>query len=187
MAEIIRMFRREHADLERLLDLLDWQLATFRDGGRPDYELIGTVVEYCVSYQDVVHHPREELVFGKLLVRDRSAAAAIDDLEEDHGRLAARARELAAAVRQVVAEEIVDRAWLWGLCENLAQAYRRHIADEEEHFFPAAQAALSDEDWVELENRFEDRGDPLFGEPVADRFRALRNDIDDLARIAQKA
>jgi hemerythrin-like domain-containing protein len=181
------MFRREHADLERLLDLLDWQLATFRDGGRPDYELIGTIVEYCKSYQDVVHHPREDLVFGKLLVRDRGVAATIDDLQEDHGRLAARARELAAAVRQVVAEEIVDRAWVWGLCEKLVQAYHRHIAYEEEQFFPAAEAALTGEDWAELENRFEDRGDPLFGEQVADRFRALRNDIDDLARIARQA
>ena len=187
MSELIRMFHREHADLIRLLDILDRQLAVFRDGGRPDYELIGNIVEYCINYQDAVHHPREDLVFGKLLVRDRNAAAAVDNLEEDHGRLAARARELATAVRQVVAEETVDRAWVWRRCEKLVQAYHQHIACEEERFFPAAEAALTDEDWAELESRLGDRGDPLFGERVADRFRALRNDIDDLARITEKA
>jgi hemerythrin-like domain-containing protein len=55
--------------------------------------------------------------------------------------------------------------------------YRRHIAMEEVRFFPAALAALSQQDWQEIEGQLVARDDPLFGGRPDRRFERLRQDI----------
>ena len=63
MAEVVRQLRQEHTSMARLLDVLERQIAVFRQGGDPDYDLIEAVVEYCLTYPDQCHHPKEDLVF----------------------------------------------------------------------------------------------------------------------------
>lgn len=183
----IRTLRVEHADLLRLLDLLDRQLGLLGQGGQPDYDLIGGILDYCLDYPDAVHHRHEDLVFDKLRARDAAAAEAVGDLAAEHAELAARTRKLANAVTRVIGEETVERASVHALAEDLVRAYRRHIAFEEERFFPAAEAALTEADWAEIDARLDAPDDPLFGDRVAARFRDLREDIDSLVRIAGKA
>ncbi|MEE8445081.1 MAG: hemerythrin domain-containing protein, partial [Alphaproteobacteria bacterium] len=119
--------------------------------------------------------------------RDAAAAEAVGDLAAEHAGLAARTRKLANAVTRVIGEETVERASVHALAEDLARAYRRHIAFEEERFFPAAEASLTEADWAEIDARLDAPDDPLFGERVAARFRDLREDIDSLVRVARKA
>ncbi len=187
MARAIRTLRLEHADLARLLDILDGQLDLLRQGQQPDYDLIGSILDYCLDYPEAVHHRHEDLVYDKLRARDADAAKRVGDLAAEHAGLAARTRKLADAVLQVIGEETVDREVVHALADDLVQAYRRHIVMEEERFFPVAEATLSESDWAEIDARLDAADDPLFGEQVAARFRALREDIDTLARIARKA
>ena len=186
MVRAIRTLRLEHEDLGRFLNILDGQLDLFKQGGKPDYDLIGSILDYCLDYPEAVHHRHEDLVFHKLRARDAAAAEAVGDLEAEHAGLAARTRKLADAILQVVGEETVERESVHALAEDLVQAYRNHIVLEEERFFPAAEAALTESDWAEIDARLDATDDPQFGEQVAARFRALRDDIDTLARIAPK-
>jgi hemerythrin-like domain-containing protein len=185
MPEVLRLLQKEHADFSRLLDLLDRQLAVFASGERPDYDVIGAVIDYCLDYPDAMHHPKEDLIYRVLESRNAELARIVGDLEEDHRRIAAMTRELAEALRQVLAEELVDRQRVHDLTESFIRGYRRHIALEEEKVFPAAERTLSRDDWDSIDARLERRGDPLFGDAVVDRFRALRDDIDGLASIAE--
>ena len=187
MSEALRQLNKEHADLSRLLDLLDQQLALFAAGERPDYDLVGAVIDYCLDYPDAVHHPKEDLIYQLLKSRDAELARVVGDLEEEHRQIAAMTRELAEAMRQVLAEELVDRQAVHELTREFVRRYRRHIALEEERVFPAATQALSQDDWSEIDNRLTHGGDPLFGDSVVNRFRALRAKIDGLAVIAREA
>ena len=187
MSEALRQLNNEHADLSRLLDLLDQQLALFAAGERPDYDLVGAVIDYCLDYPDAVHHPKEDLIYQLLKSRDAELARVVGDLEEEHRQIGAMTRELAEAMRQVLAEELVDRQAVHELTRKFVRRYRRHIALEEERVFPAATQALSQDDWSEIDNRLTHGGDPLFGDAVVDRFRALRAKIDGLAVIAREA
>ncbi len=187
MARAIRTLRLEHADLALLLDMLDGQLDLFRRGDQPDYDLIGSILDYCLDYPEAIHHRHEDLVFDKLRTRDAAAAERVGDLEAEHAGLAARTRKLADAVLQLVGEETVERESIHELAEELLQAYRNHIVLEEEIFFPAAEASLTESDWAEIDARFDAVDNPLFGDQVAARFRDLREEIDTLARIARKA
>lgn len=185
MTEVLRQLHTEHADFTKLLDLLDRQLAVFATGERPDYDVIGAVIDYCLDFPDAVHHPKEDLVYRILVSRDAAIAQTVGDLEEEHRQIAASTRELAEAIRQVLSGELVDRQSVIDLTEKFVHGYRRHIALEEEQVFPAAESALSQEDWAGIEDKLAHRDDPLFGDTVTDRFRALRADIDGLELVAR--
>jgi hemerythrin-like domain-containing protein len=183
--EVLNRLHKEHADLARLLDILDRQLALFTAGKPADYDTIGAILQYCMEYPDAVHHPKEDLVYGRLRGRDPALAAEVGDLEEDHRGLAEMTRTLADLIERALAEEPVDRDQVRSLTGDFIRRYRHHIAREELHVFPAAKRILSEDDWIEIDGQLGDREDPLFGEVVADYFQSLRDDIDQLAAIAQ--
>ena len=187
MSEALRQLNKEHADFSKLLDLLDRELAVFAAGERPDYDLVGAVIDYCLDYPDAVHHPKEDLIYRILKSRDAELARIVGDLEEEHRQIGALTRELAEAMRRVLAEELVDRQAVHELTQGFVRRYRDHIALENDRVFPAAVQALSQDDWAGIDARLEHRDDPLFGDAVVDRFRALRANIEGLAVIARGA
>lgn len=183
MPEILDRLHREHADFARLLDLLERQLALF-DRGDADYDTIGAILQYCIEYPDAVHHPEEDMIYAMLRDIDPALAAEVGDLEDEHRSLAERTRVLVRLVERILSEEPVDREEVHELTRDFILRYRHHIAREELHVFPAARQVLSDKDWVAIDSRLDGPDDPLFGEVVADYFRALRDDIDNLAMLA---
>ena len=180
MSKTLDLLHGEHAHLAKLLKLLDRQIARFGAGQRPEYEIISGVIDYCLDFPDQCHHPKEDLVFRRLQARDAAAAEAVGDLESEHEELAGLTRKLASAVRRVLSEEELPRAYVMSLAQEFAGRYRQHIKMEEQLFFPAAERALSSEDWCEIDARVADRVDPLFGPEVMERFQSLRDYVYQL-------
>ena len=133
-----------------------------------------------MSYPVLCHHTKEDLVYRKLRVRDAAATDAIGDLEADHEELALLTRRFAAAFHQTLHQAGAPREWLSHMIEDFVQFYRRHIDREEKLFFPAALRTLTAEDWDEIDAQVTDHQDPLFGDKVSRRFRAL---LDDIVRL----
>lgn len=179
MSEVMRLLHEEHANLARLLRVLDRQIELLGSGGQPDYDIIRGVVAYCLDFPDQCHHPKEDLVLERLRLRDAEAADAVGNLEAEHVELATLTHKFAEAIEQVLMEAELPRDWLRSVAEEFAGAYRKHIAKEEQVFFPAAERALEARDWAEIDDRLGDRKDPLFGAQVAERFRALSAEILD--------
>ncbi len=177
MADVVRQLRREHASMARLLDVLERQIAVFRQGGDPDYDVIEAVVEYFLTYPDQCHHPKEDLVFRALRARDPRAAQSVGDLWADHQRLATETRRVADAIRHILRDARMSREGVARLTAGFIDAYRQHMAKEEEIFFPAALGSLSQRDWAEIDRQVTDGDDPLFGSKVEQRFQALRDEI----------
>lgn len=177
MTEVIRALRREHANMATLVKTLEWQVAEFESGRIPDYDIIRSIVEYFLSFPDLYHHPKEDLVFAKLKQRAPEAADRIGDLRREHEALAARSRELSAGLKAVLDEAQVPRESFVRWARAFIDLQSRHIAMEETEFFPAALASLQDEDWRNLQAQMTAQEDPLFGERVGERFETLRKTI----------
>ena len=71
MTRIIESLREEHRNIEELLLVLEQELGVFDRNERPDYEIIKAVIGYFQDYPDCCHHPKEDMIFEKLKVRDR--------------------------------------------------------------------------------------------------------------------
>ena len=80
MVHIIQRLREEHANIARLLDAFDQQIAVFIAGGTPDNDVMTAALDYLESYAERFRHPKEDLVYSRLRQRDPDAAARVGDL-----------------------------------------------------------------------------------------------------------
>jgi hemerythrin-like domain-containing protein len=181
---IIERLSREHRNIEKLLGILERELEIFDRGDRPDYEVIRAVISYFEVYPEVYHHPQEDLVFAKLIMRDPAAAAKVGDLAREHDKGAERLRRVAHAVENVLADCEIPRQNVDTIVRDFIAHERRHMMMEDRDFFPAALKALKPEDWTEIASTLTGPKDPLFSDVAEDRFDKLRAHI---VRLEQEA
>ena len=183
MSEIVSLLRKEHRDMAVLLDLLERQIALHKQGATPDFNVVRGILDYFLTYPDLYHHPKEDLILHKLRARDPAKGAELERLLSGHEDLAHLTRRFATAtIDQMLHGGEVPREWFGSLARKFVDANRRHMAMEEEHFLPAALQVLTEEDWADLEAHVIGRGDPLFGGKVEEHFAALRAAILELER-----
>ncbi len=177
MPEIIDILLEEHQNIEKLLLVLEHELELFDAGGRPDYEILESIIQYFQDYPESCHHPKEEMIFKKLQLGDPAAAKAFGDVEAEHEIEATRLRSFARAVASVLADQEFPRENFHLAVNDFIAHQRRHLEKEERLLFPAAVKALRREDWAEIDARLDAREDPLFNRVVEEKFRNLQKTI----------
>ncbi len=177
MVQVIDQLGRDHRNLRLLLDMVEEETSAWREGRVADFDLLRMIAEYTLHYPDLVHHPKENLVFERLLMHDPGAKAVIGDLVEEHRRLAELTRRFAAAIGNAVRDVGLPREWLDSLAREYLLANRLHMQVEEEHFLPRAKTVLADEDWAAIDEWLAHANDPVFGEKVAEAYLFLHERI----------
>ncbi len=188
MAEVVRILRKEHTDMAILLDLLERQIAEFKRGGAADFGIVRGIPDSYLSYPDLYHHPKEDLVYHRLRAVALDQAESVKGLLTAHEELGQLTRRFASAtVDQMLHGDEVPRAWFASLARKFIDINRRHLVMKEESFFPLALRVLGPEDWAEIDAQVTDREDPLFGGAVEERFHALHESILELERAGGKS
>ncbi len=177
MPAAIDSLRQEHVNMAKLLTLLERQVAIFDSGQRPDYDIMLGVVEYLRDWSDRWHHPKEDLILDRLRRRDPAGAEKVGELEKGHAALADLTNQFIETIRDVLGEEELPRERVSGLAAEFIRSQRRHMEGEEAVFLPAAERALTSQDWADIAMRISNPEDPLFGREVEKRFEILRRDI----------
>jgi hemerythrin-like domain-containing protein len=177
MSPILESLSREHANLAKLLKVLARQIEVFKNGGAPDYHTIRTILEYNLEYADLYHHPKEDLIFARLRKRYPDTINTVNNLEEDHRRLAAQTRRFAEAIGNIIEGAELPRDRIMRMAEDYLESLHRHMEMEDKWVFPAAQQWLTDEDWADIEHEATTGDDPLFGPQVGDVYGALREEL----------
>ena len=177
MTDVIRILCREHENTQVLVNALERQVAISEQGEVPDYDIIEGIADYFLSYPDLYHHPKENLVFAKLRERNPAAASKIGDLQSEHDEIALRTRDFSAAARSLRGGSDVAGIPFEQWARTFIEFQRKHMEEEERLFFPVALETLTREDWKELEAKMTDQEDPLFGERVGERYEMLHANI----------
>ena len=177
MPKIIDILLEEHQNIEKLLLVLEHELEIFDRSGRPDYEILQTIIQYFQDYPENCHHPKEELIFEKLKLRDPAAARRFGDVEAEHAAETRRLRSFARAVEYILADQEFLRETFHLAVHDFIEHQREHLKKEERLIFPAALKALRREDWAEIDARLDDRKDPLFDSVVEEKFHNLQKTI----------
>jgi hemerythrin-like domain-containing protein len=177
MPKIIDILLEEHQNIEKLLLVLEHELEMFDRSGRPDYEILQTIIQYFQDYPESCHHPKEEMIFAKLKARDPAAARRFGDVEAEHVAETRRLRSFARAVDYILADQEFLRESFHLAVHDFIEHQREHLNKEERLLFPAALTALRPEDWAEIDARLDDRTDPLFESVVEEKFHNLQKTI----------
>jgi hemerythrin-like domain-containing protein len=177
MPEALTRLQEEHKTIVRLLDALAHQVDVFDTGERPDYDVLAAIADYFTGFPDRCHHPKEDLILQRLRQRDPAAAEAIGDLEAEHERVGELARRFKKAVQNVLDEVEVSRDAFAMVARHFVDCQRKHLQMEEQRFFPVARAALSADDWAEIDRVISQEEDPLFGSAASAEYAKLRDNI----------
>jgi len=177
MARIIDVLLEEHRNIEKLLLVLEQELDVFDHSEPPDYEILQAIIEYFQDYPEDYHHPKEDIVFEKLKLRDPSAVARIGDVEAEHRLETKRLQRFAQAVNDILAGREYPRQGFHDVVRDFIEHQRQHMHKEERLLFPAAVNALQPGDWAEIDARMNNRKDPLFDGVTDKKFDALRQTI----------
>ena len=178
--EALLKLRQEHANMTLLLDMLERQIALLRQGEAADLKTIKGILDYFLTYPDLAHHPKEDLLYHRIKAIDPEAAAAAEALLSSHEQLGILTRRVVrAAVDHMLRGDKETRVWFISLGQDFINMNRRHQAEEEQHFFPLALRVLSEGDWAEIDAQISSDDDPLFGGSIDSRFQTLRDSVAD--------
>ena len=180
MSNVVLLLQIEHRNMAKLLDLIQQQATNMDRGDAVNHRLLESAFAYLSSYPDRCHHPKEDLVYRKLLSRYPEMAVSLKDLVTEHEKLAQSTRNLTAALgeSQQAQPAVPDR-----LADHLMEflsLYRHHMLMEDQHFFPVALQRLSSDDFEEIDFRLFDQPNPLLDRESEGMFAELRQEISRL-------
>ncbi len=173
MVKVLRELRSDHANASRLLGVLAEGVSAAGTGVSPDYVLLLDIMSYMTHYPDLFHHPREELVFRKMVERDPQVRGLLKEVRSEHKVLAEKGTKLLQTLRNIINGFELRPDALLARTEDYIITLNEHMRLEEEKIFPRAKELLSADDWADLEGQLSAREDPLFGRTLKKEYRNL--------------
>lgn len=177
MPDTLSLWRAEHVNFTKLLDILEHQLRLFHEGASPNYEMMLDIMYYMTHYPDVLHHPKEDLVFALLRERDGNIGGRVDALSEQHISLKTSGEQLVRDLDDIVNGSILPRERIEVTARAYLATFRNHMRVEDMEILPLAGRLLSDSDWAAIDAKIRHFEDPLFGSMTDERYAALAEQI----------
>lgn len=177
MADPLAEWHDEHVRFGQLLDVLEAQLARFRAGEDPDYDLLREVMHYLSHFADRVHHPRENTAFTLLAEREPAMRLPVNRLLQEHRVIAAVGDELRRRLDEIAVDAVLERGLVEAIAATYLLYYRHHLATEETEILPRAAQLLTPQDWAAVAAAVPAGPDPLFGPDFDARYENLRRQV----------
>lgn len=169
----IEKLRDEHANMRRVLMLVRHQLNLLDGHGKPDLVLLANALYYMRKFPSAVHHPKEDLIFGKLLDAGAPVKTEVEQIRAQHGEIYTLEDHLIELVLGLQAGGRELQSRLLELGRHYLETQARHVEIEERILFPTAAEFLKQKDWKEIQRKSDNIEDPLFGANVAERYQYL--------------
>lgn len=148
----LKGLREDHARFSRVLSMIGRDARLLVDDPETVLPLFSEAVDYVVNFQNVYHHPREEVMFARIAEKSEALAAAAGALSREHQATARGGEELLSMMAAVSPGQAhrPDREQLARRLERFARSMRRHIRQEEEILYSQAWVELARADWDAL-------------------------------------
>lgn len=179
--EALRIISEEHTSFWRITIALEQIADELEAGGRIDPAFFQSVFDYIEQFANHSHHRKEDdHLFRLMRLRSPEAVALVETLEQEHRQGLAHLQAMRHAFAQALAggsQGLLLAPSLRSFC----QALQNHIRAEETSAMPMARQILTAQDWAEINTRFQDGHDPLFGPQAQAQFRELYHRVASLA------
>ena len=137
----------EHRLIERMLARVKEALARIRKTGRVDPLFVDVAVDFIRMYADRTHHGKEEDILFRELKRRKLAdhdRQVMEELIQEHVFGRQTTRELVAANTRYRNGDPAALADIERCLQTLVEFYPKHIAKEDQVFFPAVRACFTE-------------------------------------------
>jgi hemerythrin-like domain-containing protein len=147
---LLHELHQDHVHFGQILHLLERQLGLIRAGEDADLHVLGDIVDYVRSYPDLLHHPREDVIF--LVYRERSSRGldVIERLLDEHRSLIDKTADLRASLDSWLHDSPVPRDRIDRLISEYLRMQWEHLNLEESSVYELLMEGLTDEDWERI-------------------------------------
>lgn len=175
MKDALDAIRNDHRRLAAVLQAVRDLVVRVREaGGLPDFERLRAVLYYLDAFSARLHHPKEdEFLLQPLRARGGEAVAVVDDLEQEHARVAAAVSSLEQALLRYEAGGEREFVAFATAVEGFSDFYVQHMHKEETLAMPLAEKLFSVDDWARLDAAFAAARDEQGGVEEDREFREL--------------
>jgi len=183
MHPIMTTLHQDHINLSQLLTILEQQSQRLTsEQTSPDLFLMADIVDYIHNYPDLIHHPKEDIIYAALAKKTDEAQMVLDTLLDQHQTMPATTTALQNMLRNVAnGEQVIAKDSLQHQLTEFIKAQRSHMDSEETQLFPLINRTFTSEDWAVLESQVSSSKDPLFGDKILDHYQRLYQSIDQQA------
>lgn len=165
--------RREHANMRSVLVLIDRQLDLLEAETGSDPILLVNALYYMRKFPSLVHHPKEDAIFERLVAIEPAWKTEVEKLRAQHREIYELEDWLIEATLDVPKAGTPARTRLLEFGRHYLDLQRQHSEAEEKLLFPQAMVSLKPRDWDLIDKQFKAVEDPLFGEHRGQRFHLL--------------
>lgn len=177
--EALRIISDEHRNFWRIAVTLEQVADELDSGAAVDPAFFASVFDYIEQFADHAHHLKEDdYLFRLMRLRSAEAAQLLDALEQDHRLASQHLVELRAEFARAGSG---PQGALAARLRDYVRRLKTHITTEEREAMPLARRILTAPDWAEIDARFLDNQDPVFGEQARAEFRELYHRVVSLA------
>ena len=158
--EAVRILMYEHYVIKEFLDQLALAAEKMAGGEGPDRAFFDTALSFCRDYADKAHHYKEEhVMFGLLASKHEGRIdAQIESHRNQHEQLRSVVSGMSGLLNRYAAGDAVAKDDLRENLEEYVRSLRKHIASEDEIFFPMVEVFLTPEEGEALLEEFEKYG-----------------------------
>lgn len=169
----IDALRREHSNMRSILMLIGRQLDLLEVEAHADTVLLVNALYYMRKFPSLIHHPKEDAIFERLVELDPAWKADVTRLREQHREIYRLEDWLIEASLDQPRPGTEVRSRLIEFGRHYLQLQRQHSETEERVLFPQTLLSFKGPDWSMISSKFVDVDDPLFGEHSGQRFHLL--------------
>ena len=176
---MLSSLHKDHLNIARLLTLLKHKLAAIRHEQQVSYFLLRDVVDYLREVSDKHHHPKEDMIYDYYLKYRVVEGEVANRLHEEHASLLVAGTELKEMVEMILMDAVIPLEQFTAKLEQFIEQQEAHMNYEEGVIFPHLRDSLTEDDWRQLEQLWQNRAinDPLFGVEVSQHFQALAKQL----------
>lgn len=173
MNPVINRLLTEHAHMRRILGLVRSQLDRLDRQAQPDLVLLANALYYMRKFPSVVHHPKEEILFRRLVDAGAPVGPEVAQVSRQHEEIYALEDHLIELTLALQNGDRLVQSRLVELGRHYLDIQAEHSKAEEELLFPRAAGFLREADWKAVRSKSKQIDDPLFGSSVTERYRYL--------------
>ena len=176
---MIKIIHQDHKNIMQLLKVMENNINFLKADQDIDYPLLKSITSYLKKYADKYHHPMENLIYAHYLKYRVVEEEVANHLADDHKNLKILTAELDNMLEMILLDAILPQDLFLEKLTEFVEKQRQHLVYEEQEILPDIQKSLTPDDWahLNLQWKFKEYVDPLFGENITEQFKALSEHI----------
>ncbi|MFQ3786836.1 hemerythrin domain-containing protein [Halomonas sp. A29] len=147
---MLTQLRQDHANMARMLHVLQLKQKALAVGERPNFQLVREVVDYILDYMEGFTVPLERVCSERLQALAPESKELTERLSSDYQALRPRLMQLSNDIDMILMDAVVPMDRFAADLKAYLDAHRAYLRDERELLFPLIGDHFDDHDLERL-------------------------------------